>query len=452
MNYQQEQKEWDKFVLQEVGAEAQLLSVSVYSSDCRIYSLTDSVFKIRRLTPASLRLRLNSLEDEFLILNRLTSIPAVPKPRHYRRLGSWEIIEMTAIPSLPIYDPTFGAPPESLKDFLEVMKFAWSINKLGCSHGDFHFQNAGRNIEGSLSFFDFDQAIIANPLQCWMRDFWGIGAHARPTDISLFWRARNLRIIWPLLRTFRLLKRSMIPAIRGYQRWRGIPISVQTSLKARVALSKDVSLTILAEAWDIAARSNASSPGIPLAYYSLDICGINFPGERPWLLRWNSIRHKIDFQGKKFLELGCNLGLLAIHAKLSGASACIGIDIDSDIIRAASLASRAFDVDARFQQLNLDDSMKWEDELAGNDIVSALSVMHWVKNKERVWSFLGKHKEVIYEGHESDAEAEENLRKVGFTKISSIGQSERGRRVFHAIRSCRRATSTRIIANDINNI
>ena len=86
MNYQQEQKEWDDFVAQEVGAGAQLLSVSLLSSDCRIYFLADSVFKIRRLTPASLRGRLNSLEDEFLILTRLTSIPAVPKPRHYRRL------------------------------------------------------------------------------------------------------------------------------------------------------------------------------------------------------------------------------------------------------------------------------------------------------------------------------------------------------------------------------
>jgi SAM-dependent methyltransferase len=226
----------------------------------------------------------------------------------------------------------------------------------------------------------------------------------------------------------------MILAIRWYQHWRGIPTSTKTPLKARVALLENANLNILAEAWDIAARSNASSPGMPLAYYSLDICGINFPGERPWLLRWNIIRHKIDFKGKKFLELGCNLGLLATHAKLSGASTCLGLDIDHDIVQAASLVSRAFDVVVGFRQLNLDDPLQWEDEIGGYDIVSALSVMHWVKNKKRVRSFLGRHKELIYEGHEADIEAEENLRKIGFTQISSIGQSERGRRVFHAIK------------------
>lgn len=434
MNYQQEQNEWDHFVAQELGAEANLLSVSVISSDCRIYAVNGVVSKIRRFTPASIRGRLNSLEDECLLLNTMKPIPGIPKPIRYKRLGPWEMLQMTAIPSLPIYDPTFGRPRESLKDFLEVVKFAWSINKLGCSHGDFNFQNMGRNTEGSLSVFDFDQATIANPVQCWLRDFLGIGNLARHTDLSLFWRARNVQIIWPLIRALGLIRTAMVVVIRKYQSIRGLPALVESSLKARVALLEDESLNILADAWDIAARSNASSPGKPLAYYSIDINGVNFPGERPWLLRWHSIRNKIDFKNKKFLELGCNLGLLATHAKLSGASVCLGLDIDQDIVEAASLAARAFDADVQFRQLNLDSTTEWEAQLEGYDIVSALSVMYWVKNRERVWTFLGKHKEVIYEGHESDEEAEQNLRKIGFTKISCIAQSERGRRVFHATR------------------
>lgn len=132
--------------------------------------------------------------------------------------------------------------------------------------------------------------------------------------------------------------------------------------------------------------------------------------------------------------MGCNLGLLAIHAKLSGASECLGIDVDDSIVQAASMAAHAFEVEVGFRQLNLDDPMQWEDELSGFDVVSALSVMHWIKDKDRVWAFLGKHKEVIYEGHESEFEAEKNLRKVGFTNISSIGQSDRNRRIFHALR------------------
>ncbi len=433
MNYQQEQQEWDEFVTKEVGVDAKLSSVSVYSSDCRIYSLAGSVFKMRRLTPASMRFRLNSLEDEFLILSHLKSISAVPRPLHYTRLGMWEIIEMTTISPLPIHDPTLGAPRESVKDFMKVIKFTWSINKLGCSHGDLHGHNIGRNIQGGLSAFDFDQAIIGNPFLCWLRDFWGIGTYARPTDISLFRRARNLKIIFPLLKVYQKSKKLINAIIRRNNSHRKTTTLTRINFKDHVVLLNDHRMNLLAEAWGIASNSNASSPGTSVAYYSLDINGINFPGERPWILRWYSIKQKIDFKDKKLLELGCNLGLLSIHAKICGASSCLGIDINPDIIRAATLAASAFEAEVKFKQLNLDDTFKWEDDLAGYDIVSALSVMHWVKNRKRLWIFLGKQKEVLYEGHESDAKSEQNLKNAGFTKISIIGKSERGRNIFHAI-------------------
>lgn len=433
MNYQQEQKEWDDFVKREIGDDVQLLSVSTLSSDCRVYSMADKAFKVKRITPASVKGRLNSLEDEFLIMNRVTSISSVPVTYNYKRSKGWELLEMSLISPLPIYDPTFGQPRESLKDFVEVIKFAWSINMLGCSHGDFHFQNMGRNINGSLSVFDFDQAVIANPINCWLRDFVGLGGCARPTDISLVHRARKVQIIWPVFAAFSYLRKGLVKIIRTFMASVGHQDKVLKSpLELRVELMKDADMDILAQAWTIAAGASASAPGSELAYYSLDVCGINFPGERPWTPRWEKIKNRIDFRGKKFLELGCNLGLLATHANLNGASVCTGIDIDSDIVKAASLVSRAFGAEVEFKQLNLDESVPWEDELGGSDIISVLSVMHWVKDKVRLWSFLGRHNEIIYEGHESDSEAENNLRKIGFTQIFKIGESERGRGIFHA--------------------
>jgi len=431
MDYQKEQIEWDELVKQVLGDDAELKNVSVYSSDCRIYFSSNSVYKIRRLTPASIRGRLNSLEDEFLILKSLKSTSSVPKPIDYERRGSWEILRMTKIPSLTIFDPTFGQPKESIRDYLQILKFAWFLNMAGCSHGDFTLMNAGRNIEGSISVFDFDQALLGNPLRCWLRDFLGISINMQAMGISLLGRSCSVKMIWPFVKRLSFLKRFIISM---YQRLTGISIPAETLLKRRASLLDDDDLNILVEAWDIALISNASSPGRCLAYYSLDISGINFPGERPWLLRWNMIRNNIDFRGKKFLELGCNIGLLTTHAKLVGATACLGLDIDEDIVRAAILVSQAFHVEVNFLQLNLDDLVQWEDDLSGYDIVSALSVMYWINDKERVWSFLSKHKEVIYEGHEPDDQAEENLRKRGFIKIKNLGRSERGRKVFHAVK------------------
>lgn len=434
MNYQNEQQEWDNFIIKEIGDKAELISVSVTSSDNRVYLDENSVYKIRRLTPASVRGRLNSLEDECLFMKRLTDYGNIASPISYKRLGQWEILEMTKISRLIIHDPTFGQPREQFKDFLRIIKFAWSINRIGCSHGDYHFQNIGLNQEGELSIFDFDQATIANPLQSFMRDFFGLGKYARPNDISLFRRAGNVQFIWLPIKAYRIFKKVCIRLLQKLQKKQSHYSSTTSFLNERVALLNDSSLNLLTEAWDKASSSNASSPGSPLAYYSIDINGVNFPGERPWLFRWNTIHKSIIFEEKSFLELGCNMGLLALHAKLSGAKSCLGVDVDHDIVGAAKLVAQAFNKDVSFRQLNLDDPIPWEDELGVHDIVSLLSVIHWVKDKNRVWNFIGKHKEVIYEGHESDSEAEQNLRKAGFNTIISIGLSERGRKIFHAVK------------------
>lgn len=51
-----------------------------------------------------------------------------------------------------------------------------------------------------------------------------------------------------------------------------------------------------------------------------------------------------DVAGKKVLDLGCGTGILAIGAALAGAEQVIGVDIDSDALRAAEEAARSLGV------------------------------------------------------------------------------------------------------------
>ena len=74
LKYLREQEAWDQFVLDSLGQNAVLVSVSRFSSDCRVYRTNDAIFKIRRLTPASMRGRNNFFEDEYLIMQRLSSV------------------------------------------------------------------------------------------------------------------------------------------------------------------------------------------------------------------------------------------------------------------------------------------------------------------------------------------------------------------------------------------
>jgi hypothetical protein len=436
MRYLQEQREWNDFIQEFVGVDVHLLNVSSFSSDCRVFMARESVFKARRLTPASMRGRTVSLEDEYFILNRLSSVKGVPRVRGYKRCYSWELLEMEALPPLPGFDPTFGQPRETASSFFDLIRVIIQINRLGCSHGDLHARNVGRNVEGGVSVLDFDQACVDRPWRCAMRDLLGLGVCEKRSEFSLFQRVRGVDGVVSVFKVLRVVRRTlalMLSKVRHLQKPK-IPTYPQSQLKARAGFQEDESLELLADAWTLAASSNASAPRADIAYYSLDIAGINFPGERPWILRWDRIRKHVDFKGKKLLELGCNMSLLSIHALLEGASECVGVDVDSEIIRSAELAAKGFGVEMHHRQLDLDSPGNWESELHGFDIVSALSVIHWVKNQKRIWTFLGLHEEVLYEGHESDDAGEFELRKVGFTNIVRLGVTERNRHIFYASR------------------
>lgn len=432
--YVQEQDAWDRFVQDRLGEDAILVHVSQFSSDSRVYRAHDSMFKIRRLTPASIRGRTNSFEDEALILQHVSSVSGVPAVRSYARIGEWEQLELAPLPEICGYDPSFGRPLGSFKEFWSLVQVMKDLNRLGCSHGNFHWNKVGPNVEGGISGFGFGQAVIASPWRCAVRDLLGPWMGRRREEVSLLQR-------WPRVRGraigfVRRVKARLARELRRYLPRTGFvaphdPHVSQSPFLQCARLQADPALNNLAEAWSLASLSRASAG----SYYSLDVGGINFPGERPWILRWDRIRKHVDFTGKRLLDLGCNMGLLSIHAKLSGAASCLGVDAHKDILLAARLASRAFETEVEFRPLHLDDPSPWEDDLTGFDMVAALSVVNWVKDKARVWSFLAKQQEVLYEGHESGPEAERNLRWAGFTRILPLGSSERDRQMFYATRA-----------------
>ena len=202
---------------------------------------------------------------------------------------------------------------------------------------------------------------------------------------------------------------------------------------------KDEKAEMLSKAWDIAARSNASYPGKYIAYYSLDIEGRRFPGERPWEERWEYIGRALreacggDLNGKRVLELGCNLGLLSVWAAREGA-VCQGYEYEADILEGARLTASAFGVSDRCRWSQADFNKKEvTDSIVGDfDICTCLSVMNWVRNKDNLINFLSTHRMVIYEGHDNDQVETDRLRRAGFSDIERVAVSERGRGVFLA--------------------
>jgi len=198
-------------------------------------------------------------------------------------------------------------------------------------------------------------------------------------------------------------------------------------------------LNLVTEAWDIAARSNASYPGKYVAYYSLDVDGEHFSGERLWEDRWGYIGKALrdacggDLKGKRIVELGCNLGLLSVWAAREGAI-CHGYEYEADILEGSKLVASAFGVSERckWDQVDFDKKENTDGIVDEFDICTCLSVMNWVRDKDNLIDLLSRQKVVLYEGHEEDEIETGRLRKAGFSGIERVAVSERGRSVFIA--------------------
>ena len=120
--------------------------------------------------------------------------------------------------------------------------------------------------------------------------------------------------------------------------------------------------------------------------------------------------------------------------KEAGAAAALAVDRDPAILEAAERVAEAFGVQPQFRRIDFDRDADWENQLEAfaPDVVVALSVLHWVRDKARFLAFLGRFDEVIFEGHDSSRTERRRLRQAGFTEIDLIDTSERGRPILRA--------------------
>jgi SAM-dependent methyltransferase len=431
MNMANEWETWRNQVAAWFGPDAHLIHVSAYSSDVRVYQSGERVLKARRLTPSSISGRLLTLEEEFHLLRQLNlngrPLPRLPRAVRYLSEPGWEAFEMNAVDRPLVSDPVISPVRETVAGLGALVRATWRLNRAGVSHGDLTRANAGRNERGEMTMLDFDQAIHSHPVRCLARDFLGIPCQGRGAQFTVWDRFCQLRLLHPL---FGLIQRLRDRLGRTRLRDRRGTDNPTAWAQAR----GDAQLLQLAECWQEAATSGANSPGSRVAYYSLDVAGLHLPGERPWVLRWEIISGAVSFRGKRVVELGCNLGLLAIHASLAGARDVIGVDNNPRVLDAARKAAAAFGAKVAFRLVDFDRDQAWEPSLGPGDLVTALSVTYWLHDKQRLWTYLAQFPEVVFEGHEPPEEIEGELKSRGFAMISRLGVSERNRVIFHATR------------------
>lgn len=403
---------------------ATLLSQSTHDPFRRVYCKNNRIYKLVILNrEISSSLRSQDLAGEYEILKHCRGIKGVPPVFEHISKNGYEAIIMEHI---------HGKPLNSLNlNFIQLFpilaKLSLILFKLslrGISHNDICQNNILVANDGTIYLIDFDQANRVNFFEAIIRQFMGIKIRGVKVHSSF------AKIIKRRFKTFRKnlsakICRLMKISIGNNQDITTLPVITDNS---------SLKLKTLLKAWQISQTSDASSPGKAQAYYSLDVDGYHFPGERPWTNRWEILRNITDYSGNRILELGCNMTLLSTHLlSEANASAAFAVDIDKKILEAAEQVNLAFGVKPILKCVNFDDEGDWETPLIDfkPDIVSALSVLNWIENKGRFLEFLGKFPVVIFEGHDSVEVERSRLYTVGFQHVNVVGTSERGRKIIY---------------------
>ncbi len=361
-------------------------------------------------------MRQNSLQREYELLKECNEIDGIPKTFYYCSNDDYDLLFISYQHGIQLVNLKI-----SFVQLLKILKglslILFKLSKCGISHNDIVPENILVTNDFKVSLIDFDQGTKVKPIKAFVRQFLGIKIgesklnYSMITIIKDYLRKKFPKIVYQIKR----LSGKEFPIIER------LPDLNENA---------DPKLKKLLRAWKLAQSSNASSPGIPIAYYSLEFNGIHFPGERPWIKRWDELKNISDYSGKTIIELGCNMGLLsAFLINEAGAQKCIGVDHDEKILESAKLINEVYNASPIFRKVDFDSMSNWENELLlfNADIIFALNVLNWVRDKDRFLNFLSAFNEVIFEGHDLPENEKNNFKRLGFTSIEEIGYSERER-------------------------
>lgn len=409
-----------------VGDVARLVTVSPFDPGRRVYWGAGRVFKVVLAShECTAQYRAQDLAGEFSMLKALAGCPGIPQEAELSEFSTGRVLSYRHMAGAPLAEVTV-----SLRKLGRILgdlgKVLYRVSRRGICHNDIRSCNVLVTTRFRTFLIDFDQATLAPAARAFASNFlgWNPAAKSHGSYLGLAWELVRRSTPIPIKRAYRLLRRlgSRPSGQSPHQRLKPLPRSASWRLRQ------------LHAAWKIAQRSEANSPGGCVCYYSLDLDDFHLPGERPWAERWSVLRHVTPVDGRRILELGCNLGLLSCHMlSEGGAAAALCVDRDEEILEAARRVSAAYGVTPRYLQVDFDSPANWEEQLARfrPDMVVALSVLNWVRDKERFLAFLGRFDEVLFEGHDAIDVERDRLVRHGFSEVRLVAVSERDRAILH---------------------
>ena len=406
-------KIWDKIEKKFSIEKKNLINYSFNDYSGRVYLKDKIIYKIKlNLNIYSNIKKTNSLYQEFILLKKCIKLKEIPNPLQYRDFKNFKILLIEKKQGTQLSLKTFVSNPLI---FVKLIYLIFLLAKIRIVHNDLLPKNILINKNYDLFLIDFDQATEQSFIFSILK--------------SVISFRKNNHTILGLFKAMIKKELSNEFLIKCRKRFNPNYYDLKNINYYKTTKSKKLS-----KAWTIAKQSNASAPGVSLAYYSFEFEGYLFPGERSWKERWVTLKNITSLENKKILELGCNMSLLSCHIKREIKNTKVtSIDHDKNIIRSAKIIADVLEVKPKFHVLDLDKG-NWENRFLNYDLVFCLNVLNWVKNKKKLLKFLGKFNELIFEGHDDYIIEKKRLKAIGFKNIKLISVTERNRPLIYCIK------------------
>lgn len=186
-----------------------------------------------------------------------------------------------------------------------------------------------------------------------------------------------------------------------------------------------IDMNLIEKTWKMPSGGMNRTP-----YCGAVINGVHFEGERDWRMRWAKIKPALNWKGMKILDLGTCMGIVPAYLiKFCGVDIGTGVDFNPQHLAVSDSVRRSFRITPeKMPLLKIDlDTSGYEDQLGYDfDAIFCLSLFRWIKDQERIMSYMAFFKNIIFEAHDLDGDVAKRFSEKGF-KSRLLGETRIGK-------------------------
>lgn len=394
----------------------------------RVYRCGDRVAKVEWET-ISAKDSTRGIEYEFSLLEALEGRASCLHPTYRVIDGTWCVLEMDWVEG-DYLDDLIAAGRAREVSLIRLAAKLFRVSLAGVDYKQLRARHVIRRPDGDLVFIDFGHSTHAGPLVALWRNL------APLTFSGGSWHVSRLV---SMIRA--IMRRRVSSQGQGgdaspdpLRRWRINDLRRPAARAEHLAVhpGDPVAARHFAAMEQCLSEAVEADPRIGEDLIKFQFADYGMAGSRDWGFIWDYLSRRLDFAGKRIVDLACGMGGVGAYARLDGAAHVAAFDSPPLLLDAARNFSQALGfTDNSYQPLDWAKLAAGDAGLPDADVITALSVRLDDVPRERLLDCLTRYPEILWQT--SDAEAgRRELAARGYGTVETLVRSDIGRYILYA--------------------